>query len=118
MSPGDQRHAGQMDMVGDVEVAGHSGGAPKHTMTADPGAARNANLGRHGTVIANVNVMGDLDEIIQLHAIADHGIVQRAPVDGGIGADFHVVPEHHPPQLGDPVPRRPARWRNRSRRNR
>jgi hypothetical protein len=37
------------------------------------------------------NVMGDLNEIIDLRALADHGIAAGAPVHGRIGADFHIV---------------------------
>ena len=40
---------------------------------------------------SNHHVVPDLHEIINFRALADHGIAQGAPVDGGIGADFDPI---------------------------
>ena len=37
------------------------------------------------------HIVGDLDEIVDLGALADHGVADRAAVDGGVGADLDIV---------------------------
>ena len=44
--------------------------------------------------------MSDLHKIINHAAIADDGVVAAAPVDGAVGADFHIVADDHPADLG------------------
>jgi len=54
-------------------------------------APRNTGLGHDNAMPADHHVVPDLDEIINFAALPNHGIAQGAPVDGGIGANFHSV---------------------------
>ena len=66
------------------------------------------------------HVVGDLHEVVELHAVLDHGVVDRAAVDRGVRADLHVVADHDAADLRDldPVPAFAARSRSRRRRSR
>jgi hypothetical protein len=46
-------------------------------------------------VRADAHVVRDLDLVVELHALLDHRVVQRAAVDGGVGADLDVVADAH-----------------------
>jgi hypothetical protein len=52
-------------------------------------------------VRADVHVVADLDQVVELDAVVQHGVVQRAPVDAGVGANLHVVANAHGAQLLD-----------------
>ena len=43
----------------------------------------------------------DLHEIVDLGALADHGVADRAAVDRGVGADLDVVLDDDAPDLRD-----------------
>ncbi len=47
------------------------------------------------------DVMGDLDEVIDLGAASDDGGAEGAAVDGDVGADFDVVVDDDLADLGD-----------------
>ena len=47
------------------------------------------------------NIVADLHQIVDLGALADHGVADRAAVDGGAGADLHVVLDDDPADLRD-----------------
>ncbi len=80
-------------MVGDAYLPGH------HHSVFDDRAAGNAGLGRDHYVFANLHVVADVHQVVELGAARDYRNVERAAVDGGVGADFHVVPDLQPPHL-------------------
>ena len=45
--------------------------------------------------------MCDLNQVVQLDAPTDDSGLHHGAVDGGIGADLHLVFEHHVAQLRD-----------------
>ena len=47
------------------------------------------------------HVVADLDLIVELHAILDDGVADRAAIDGRVGADFHIRADLHAAQLRD-----------------
>ena len=49
--------------------------------------------------------MGDLHQVVYLGAAADAGSLERCAVDGAVGADLHVVFDHHDADLRDLVVR-------------
>ena len=53
-----------------------------------------------------VHVVADLDLVVELHAVLDHRVVQRAAVDGGVGADLDVVADDHAADLRNLAPTR------------
>ena len=44
--------------------------------------------------------MSDVHQVIDLGSAANHGNIERAAIDGRIGANFNVVPDFQPPDLG------------------
>ena len=48
----------------------------------------------HNGVVPDVDVVGDLDEVVQLHAPAQHRRSKGGPVDGGPGSNFASFPQH------------------------
>src|SRR6202165_5350403 len=96
---GDRRTAGDDHVVGDGEVAGEAAVAADHAALADRGAAGHADAGGAGTMSADAHVVSDLDEVVELHTLLDHGVVDGAAIDGGVGADFNIRSNAHPAQL-------------------
>ncbi|MEK7191792.1 MAG: hypothetical protein AAB153_05800, partial [Pseudomonadota bacterium] len=67
-------------------------------------AAGDPNARRDGGVVANTDVVRDMHLVIELDAITDDGVVERATIDGRIGADFHIIADHDAPKLRDFLP--------------
>ena len=44
-------------------------------------------------MLANVDVVSNLHEIVEFDTIADHRVIDRAAVNRRIGADFNVIPD-------------------------
>src|SRR5690606_11289919 len=103
----DHGHTSQVHLVRNFQVASYPTGATKHTMLANPRAAGNAHHCCHGTVIANLNVVANLDQIIEFHAITDHRTVQSTAIDGGVSAHFHIITQSYSTQLRDAIPDAP-----------
>ena len=57
-------------------------------------------MSRNDRVFADLDVVRDLDEIIELDAAADDRRLEGSPVDAGICADLHVVFDDHLADLG------------------
>ena len=55
-------------------------------------------------MIANLYVVGNLDLVIELHAVTDHGIGQGPAINSGVHTDFHVVTDQYAADLGNLVP--------------
>src|SRR5256885_13879097 len=52
-------------------------------------------------MLADVHVVTDLDQVVELDPVLDHRVVQRSAVYAGIGADFHIVADPHATELLD-----------------
>src|SRR6266576_221753 len=79
-------HAGaDGDVIRDPDLA-----AEKH-LVAHVRAARDARHRGDEAAFTDVDVMGDLDQVVDLGAGPDHRVVHAAAVDRGVGADLHVV---------------------------
>src|SRR5690606_31554005 len=100
----DHGHAADKYVVANLDMANHAHTAGDGAMATDAGAAGNTDAGRHGRVFTDLDVMGDLDLVIQLDAVADDGIADSATIDGGIGTDLHVITDQHAADLGDLLP--------------
>src|SRR6185437_10621898 len=70
------------DMVGDAHLPA------QHREIRDGRTARDPDLGNQHHMAADLHIVTDLKQIIDLGTLADHGIADRAAVDGGAGADF------------------------------
>ena len=68
-------------------------------ISMETSAARNAGLRSNQAMPPNGTVVCDLDQVVDLGALADDGVSGRAAVDGRIGADLHVVLDDDAPHL-------------------
>ena len=75
--------------------------AAHHHVVSDSCGARYPNLGRKEAPHANLDVVGNVHEVIQCRVITDYRVAQASPIDGDVVADIHVVSNHHSSQLGD-----------------
>lgn len=55
-------------------------------------------------MFANDAVVADLDLVVELDARADHRVLQRTAIDGGVGADIDMVADHDTADLRDVLP--------------
>ncbi len=94
-------------VVGNRQMARKTDHAADHAALADRRAAGNAGAGGNGRVRADDHVVADLDLIVQFDAVLDDRIIDGAAIDGGIGADLHIVADPHAAHLRhlDPSPR-------------
>ena len=76
---------GQDDVVADVRAAG------------DPDA------GHEEAALADAHVVPDVHQVVELGPAADHGVVDAAAVDAGVGADLHLVLQDAAADVGNPL---------------
>src|SRR5690606_7892529 len=86
-------------------MPGDHGGATYSAASSDSGGASHPDTGCHGRVLTYLDVVGDHDLIIELHAVTDDGVFQGAPVYGGISTDFDIVTDRYTAQLSNFCPR-------------
>src|SRR4051794_7216555 len=79
----------------------HHGGAAKSAVLADHRAAGHADASCHCSVGADAAVVPYLYLVVELDAIFDDGVGQRAAVDRGIGADLDIIADDDAPGLGN-----------------
>ena len=73
-------------LVGDADLRAQHNEIPnRRTLPEMPVCADNH------AMPADRHIVADLDQIVDLGALADHGIADGAAVDGRIGADLDVV---------------------------
>ena len=72
-------------MIGDSDLP------TDYDSAANDAATRNTSLSGYNCVFADLDVVGDLNEIINLDAVGDARGVERSPVHGGVGANFDVI---------------------------
>src|SRR5581483_10604785 len=96
-----QRAGRDVHVVGDLEVPEDHAGPAHRAVPPDARAARDADAARHSGVRADAHVVPDLDLVVQLHAVLDDRVFERAAVDGRVGADLDVVADHDGAHLRD-----------------
>src|SRR5262249_20639423 len=67
---------------------------------AELGGAGDADIGHDHAMPADRDVVGDLHEVVDLGALADHRIAERAAIDAAVGTDLHVVLDDDAAHLG------------------
>ena len=80
-----------MDMVGYCEVPQHHSPSADRAVLADHGAAGYPCAAGHCGVRANLNVVANLHQIIELDSMGKHRIGESSPVYASIGADLTIV---------------------------
>src|SRR5262245_25983246 len=94
-----QRAGRDLHAVDDLDMAVDHRGAADGDVRADVGAAGDADAAGNRGMRADAHVVPDLDLVVELHALLDHGVVERAAVDGRVGADLDVIADAHAPDL-------------------
>ena len=95
----DTAGCGDLGAHADPHMALHGNLAADSDVILDGRGTGNADLGDDDAMPPDHHVVGDLDQVIDLRPLADHRIPARAAVDGGVGADLHVVLDDHSPDL-------------------
>src|SRR5215831_15384361 len=73
----------------------------QHDIISERATSGNACLTGDQAMPANHHVVADLDEIVDLGPLSDHGVATGAAVDGGTGTNLHLVLHDHPADLWD-----------------
>ena len=69
-----------------------AGPAADHAVRADRPCCRRCRRSRRSPCASPMrHVVADLDQVVELDAVADDGVAERAAVDAGVGADLDVV---------------------------
>ena len=76
-------------MAGDGRLPGENDVVPQL------GAARDAGLRDEDAIVADLHVVRNLHQVINLRALADDRRAERATIHGHIRADFDVVADDH-----------------------
>ena len=94
-----------MHIIRNGKVTQYHRCATKGTVPTNLRATRYTDATCHGSVGANHAVMRNLNLVIQLDAIFDHGVIQRAAVDCRVGTDLDIIANLYATHLGnlDPV---------------
>src|SRR5205809_927730 len=93
------RRGGDRHVVGDRQMADDARGTADGAVPADARAACDGYTPGHRGMGTDVHVVADLDLVVELDAVLDHRVVERAAVDRGVGADLDVVTYHGAPGL-------------------
>lgn len=97
----DTRRSTDLRAGTDFDMIGYPYPAAKHATIADNDAPRQAAMASDDAVPSNPDVVGDLDQIVDLRPFADHCIVKRSSIDRRVGAYFDTVLNYHASELRD-----------------
>src|SRR5208282_1523993 len=81
----DHRAGFYASVIADADLSAHD------YVVFDGDAAREAGLRGDNDVLADLAVVADMHEVIDLCAAADASFVERAAINGGVRSDLHVV---------------------------
>jgi len=95
----DDGGTGDMHIIGDFDVSDDSGLPGYRAAFPDPGTAGNTHTGSNCRVLTDDDIMGYLDQVIELDATLDKRVTQRTSINGGIGTDLDVIPDDYSAQL-------------------
>src|SRR5271166_550233 len=95
----DARSGGDLRAGADVEMARDASLPSQRGEISNDARSRDAGLRDQNRVPADDDVVADLNEIVDLRALADHRVAVGAPVDGHARADFDVVLNDDPADL-------------------
>src|SRR5690606_31781814 len=89
----DRRAIPDRDVTGDPRLSAERH-VPPHLR-----AARDADLRDHDAVLAEPDIVRDVDQVVDLAAVADHRAADRAAVDARVRADLDIRADHAPADL-------------------
>ena len=88
------------DAVANLQMTGETDLSAENHVVAQFGAARDASLRHDDAMLTEGDVVGDLDQVIHLGALADNGRAERATVHGHICPQLDVVADDDVADLG------------------
>lgn len=91
--------------IANFEVACEAGLPSDPDSAAQTGRACEADLSRQNRILADLRTVPDLHKVVQFGAAPYDRVADRSPVDGCVGADFHVILYQHPSGLANFVKR-------------
>src|SRR5436305_14195881 len=80
-------------MVADANLSAH------HNAAFDDRATGNAGERGDDHILANLYVVRDVHQVINLDSASDHRGIERAAVNGNVSANFNVIANFEPSQL-------------------
>src|SRR5437868_989764 len=87
----DSAFRGDLDAVADFQMAGEAALARDRDVIAKLGGTGNPDLGDEQAMFADLHVVPDLDQVIDLGPLAYHGFAEGGAVDCGASADLDVI---------------------------
>ena len=108
-------HAGDMHMVRQLHVSGDAGGAGNSAVGADIGGTGDARAAGYRGVRTDMYIVRNMNLVIQLDTIFDHGIANRAAIDRAAAAPAPPPFSGHESEDRGKLPEtaRGRRWRPR-----
>src|SRR6267154_756285 len=88
-------------VVAEAEMPPDSRLARQDRPAPEPGAAGDSRLRHQHRILSDRDVMGDLDEVVDLGPTAYDGASEGGAVDRRAGADFDVILDDDVANLGD-----------------
>ena len=76
-------------------MANNTSLATNHHVFAHLGATADTRLGGNNGTLADLYIMGNLYQVVQLYPLADDGGTHGCTVDSSIGTNFHLVFNDH-----------------------
>ncbi|MPM69542.1 hypothetical protein SDC9_116487 [bioreactor metagenome] len=85
----------------DGDVTANSNLSAQHTTFAYFGRSCNSYLSRHNRILSNLTIVCDLDQIIEFYSPTNDGRSHDGTIYSSVGANFHIVLQHHIAHLLD-----------------
>lgn len=90
-----------MHMIGQGQMAQYMTCPSYRAMRPNRRASRDSGAASHGGMLADSHIVGNLHQVIKLDAVFQHSVLQCAPVNAGVGADFNIIADPHRTELLD-----------------
>ncbi len=87
----DSAFRGDLDAITDLEMSGETALAGDGNEISQLSGTGNADLRNEQTMLPDLHVVADLDQVIDLGPLPDHGLAESGAIDRRSGADFHIV---------------------------
>jgi hypothetical protein len=88
-----------MDVIANIEMTRDHCRPANRAPSPYSCASRNADTACDCGMVTNMNIVRDLNLIIELYVITDHGIFQRTAINRRIGPDLYIVANPHAADL-------------------
>ena len=92
-----------LDAIANLEMAGKAALAGDRDIIAELGGTGDAHLRNKQAMFPDLHVVPDLDQVIDLGPLADHGLAERCPINRSSGSNLDVVLDPDDADLRDLV---------------